>query len=551
MRPKPRQRTRPSAKHLLRILAIASSLAGCTAGALTIYGASRSGAAESSLPAPVVGSLETLRLVAGSASVRPKGAAAFLPLSGSTSVPDESEIDATHGRVEVVVATLQPGQVETAEAYAGRFVLHQDPLAPAAAHLILSLPLQRCGRPRARRKATRATAAAHGRSGSRSRHLWVSDKGGDWGTSGSYVTTTVRGTRWLTSDQCHQSKVKVAEGVVLVHDLVHNTTSTVTAGQEYVATQPVPEGAGFVPPRGEVLTGETGGSPAAFERQVGKHVAVFGFFGSWGGESASLLSYVRSVRARLLLHLSTDFGYGSGASEAISPGDIARGESDAYLIRLCKELATSEAPVYLALLPEMNQTNNAYSAFNANGSSRGSSNSTAAFKQAWRRAVLIIRGGATASIERHLHALHLPALRTSLQALPAPKVSFLWAPQTAGSPDTPANSAAAYYPGDAYVDIVGTDFYSAFPNFRGLQALYSAHPSKPFGFNEWAMWKSGDPGFIRQFFAFIRSHRRIALIVYNEGLSANGPFRLTHFPAATSALRQELRSPRFLSYPPE
>jgi hypothetical protein len=257
------------------------------------------------------------------------------------------------------------------------------------------------------------------------------------------------------------------------------------------------------------------------------------------------------MRARLLLHLSTDEGYGGGAGESISPGEIADGDSDQYLVGLCKELATSSAPVYIALLPEMNQANNAYSAFNANGSSRGPANSTAAYRQAWRRAVLIVRGGSVALIDRRLHALRMAPLSAGATELPEPKVSFMWAPQTAGTPDTPANAPAAYYPGAAYVDIVGTDFYSAFPNFSGLQALYSKYRSKPFGFNEWAMWRSGDPGFVSSLFAFARTHKRLALMVYNEGLTTNGPFRLSRFPAATAELRRQLRSPRFLEYPPE
>jgi hypothetical protein len=539
---------------LLRAFALGASVVGLAAGAITFGAVPRFAAAESRVAEPVIGQRETVSLVAGKVTVRVKGSAAFARLSGSLSVPDETEIDASHGRVGVTVASAQPGGTATAEAYQGRFVLHQDPVAPAETHLILSLPLRSCGAPRLPRKAAKAQAAVarkqRGRR-SKSRHLWVSDHGGSWGTNGRYVSTTVEGTRWLTSDECRQSSVKVAEGVVVVHDLIHGTTVTVAAGHEYVAAQPPVELAGFVPPLGEVLTGETGGSPSAFQQQVGKHVAVFGFFGSWGGELTSLVAYVRSLHARLLLHLSTDVGYGSEAGQEISPAGIARGQSDDYLVRLCNELATSQVPVYLALLPEMNQANNAYSAFNANGSSRGASNSTAAFRQAWRRTVLILRGGAVSVIDRRLHALHLPSVGTSLPALPMPKVSFMWAPQTAGTPDTPANSPAVYYPGTAYVDIVGTDFYSAFPNFRGLQALYAAYRSKPFGFNEWAMWKNGDPGFVRQLFAFVRSHRRIALMVYNEGLSSDGPFRLKRFPAATGEIRRQLSSPRFLAYPPE
>jgi hypothetical protein len=345
--------------------------------------------------------------------------------------------------------------------------------------------------------------------------------------------------------------VKVAEGVVQVHDLIHDTTVAVSAGHEYIAVAPPEERPGYVPPLGEVLTGETGGDPLAFGHQVSKHVSLFGFFGHWGAEVSSLLGYVQSFHARLFLHLSTDIGYGGGAGQEISPAAISIGRSDSYLVRLCEELAASPAPVYIALLPEMNQANNAYSAFNPNGSSRGASNSTSAFREAWRRTVLILRGGSVAVVNRRLRTLGLPPVRTALTSLPKPEVSFMWAPQTAGTPNTTANSPAAYYPGGAYVDIVGTDFYSAFPNFRGLDALYSAYSSKPFGFNEWAMWQSGDPAFVRQLFAFVRSHRRTALMVYNEGLSSDGPFRLNKFPAATGEIRRQLSSPRFLEFPPE
>lgn len=538
---------------LPRLLVATSAVATVCLAVLAVGGTSPLLSASAAESQPIVGQRETLTLLAGTVTVRVKGSATFAPLVGSLEVPDESEVDASRGRVAITVATVQ-GTMANATAYQGRFLLHQDATAPAETHLILTAPLAGCarvGHSRRARHARASAAAAHRRRASKSRQLWVSDNGGSWGTTGHYVSTTVEGTRWLTSDECRRSKVAVAEGVVLVRDLIHHKSQLVSAGHEFIAALPAIERAGFVPPLGQVLAGESGGEPQAFRRQTGKHVAVFGFFGSWFGEFHSLLSYVQGLGARLLLHLSTDSGYGSGAAQVVSPAEIASGLSDSYLVQLCEELSTSEVPVYVALLPEMNQANNAYSAFNANGSSRGRSNSTSAFRQAWRRTVLIVRGGSIALIDRRLHALGMPALKASGSALPRPKVSFMWAPQTAGTPDTPANSPAAYYPGSAYVDIVGTDFYSAFPNFNGLKSLYAAYPSKPFGFNEWAMWKNGDPRFVTQLFDFVRSHRRVALMVYNDGLTNHGPFRLEHFQAASIELRRQLSSPRFLPFPPE
>ncbi len=172
------------------------------------WGASGSGAQEAVSASPLLGHSETLTLIAGTVSVRVKGSSTFVHLSGSLTVPDESEVESTSGRVQVTVATAQSGQTATAQAYQGRFLLHQDALAPAQTHLILSQPLAGCGVPRLHRKAVKAQAEVARRShghASKSRHLWVSDSGGSWGTSGRYVTTTVEGTRWLTADQCGRS----------------------------------------------------------------------------------------------------------------------------------------------------------------------------------------------------------------------------------------------------------------------------------------------------------------------------------------------------------
>lgn len=83
-------------------------------------------------------------------------------------------------------------------------------------------------------------------------------------------------------------------------------------------------------------------------------------------------------------------------------------------------------------MAEMNQTNNAYCAFNANGSSRGASHSTATFRAAWRRSALILRGGSLDTINARLKKLKLPAVKGAGEDLPgglyAIRVSWLlWA----------------------------------------------------------------------------------------------------------------------------
>jgi hypothetical protein len=196
----------------------------------------------------------------------------------------------------------------------------------------------------------------------------------------------------------------------------------------------------------------------------------------------------------------------------------------------------------------MNQANNGYCAYNHNGSSRGPSHSTQAFKQAWRRATLILRGGPIASINAALDRMGLPPVDLA-EDLPQPQIAMLWVPQTEGTPNTRANRARAYWPGGRYVDWVGTDFYSKFPNFTDLETFYKDFPNKPFVFGEWALWDGDSPGFVRRFFSWVNSHKRVRMLLYNQGNTSGGPFRLSRYPESRKAIKKALKRKRFLGKP--
>jgi hypothetical protein len=303
--------------------------------------------------------------------------------------------------------------------------------------------------------------------------------------------------------------------------------------------------AALTPPKGKVYTGVTGSkSVANFTSQVGKHPSVFGFFHKWNGPTGYIYDSVERSGSRLMLHISTQDGYGT--PEAVTPREIANGAGDRYLIRSNREIAAYGKPTYVRFLAEMNQTNNGYCAYNRDGSSRGPSHSTKAFKAAWRRATLILRGGDVATIDAQLGKLRLPALRTGQTALPQPQVAMAWVPQTEGTPNIRKNSARAYWPGGTYVDWVGTDFYSKFPNFTDLETFYDDFKGKPFVFGEWALWGSDDGAFVRRFFAFVNSHRRVRMLLYNQGNLSGGPFRLTRYPKSRAAIKAALAKKRFL-----
>src|SRR6202021_215708 len=161
--------------------------------------------------------------------------------------------------------------------------------------------------------------------------------------------------------------------------------------------------------------------------------------------------------------------------------------------------------VYVRLFPEMNNANNAYSAYNIDGSSRGPPYSQQAFIAAWRRVVTVLRGGPVATINADLKALGQPPLNGIAAGawLAQSPVSFVWTPETAGTPAIAGNDPANYYPGDDYVDWVGTDFYSKFPNFTGLDDFYKQFSQKPFAFGEWAIWGGDNAPFVKQFFQWV------------------------------------------------
>jgi hypothetical protein len=316
--------------------------------------------------------------------------------------------------------------------------------------------------------------------------------------------------------------------------------------------------ASYGPPPGKVFHGGTGGYSAKhirdFARLSGRRPVVYQYFFTPGWTSADerslrwqagLLRESAGEGARAMFHLSTARG-GHGRS-VITPGGIARGAGDRYLIALGDLIAASGQVVYIRLMAEMNNFNNPYSAFSRNGSRRSRDHSTRAFRSAWRRAALILRGGETAQLNGRLRRLGLPALRTSRPALARPRIALLWVPFTAGLPNVRGNGPGAYWPGGRYVDWVGTDFFAKSPNFRGLERFYRDRRwrRKPFAFGEWALWGREDPAFVRRLFGWIRRHRRVGLVVYNQGAHLKRFLRLGSFPRSARELRRRLRSQRF------
>jgi len=223
-----------------------------------------------------------------------------------------------------------------------------------------------------------------------------------------------------------------------------------------------------------------------------------------------------------------------------TPEGIAKGSNDSFLFQLNAAIAAYPGSLfYLRPFPEMNGHWETNCAYNANGTLRPAYNSTAWSRKAFARIAVITRGGTAAEINAKLAALHLPGIHQDLPVT-TPKLQIVWNPQGFGSPDVPGNSADAYYPGDAYVDIVADDLYDIGghqPTWDAAQKLYNSHPSKAFGFGEWGLWGIDDPSFVRRMGTFARTHRRVVLLAWFNG-KPGSIFDLRTKPSSAAAYRK-------------
>jgi hypothetical protein len=273
---------------------------------------------------------------------------------------------------------------------------------------------------------------------------------------------------------------------------------------------------------------------------------VFEDYMTWNSGTTWLANPRPAFRSRLAVHMST--ASGKGVRGVISPQGIARGRSDSFLVTMNRNLAHSRRIFYIRIMGEANGYWNAYCPYNKDGTSRGARFSTNNYRQAWRRTVLILRGGPVATIDKRLRALKMRPIKakvTRSTKLPHPKVTFIWAPQAHGDPNIPQNEPQAFWPGSAFVDWVGTDFYEG-DNFNYLNAYYSQFTGgKPFDLSEWGVVGYDHPSFVHDIFNWVRSHPHVRMFNYFQGYGSSNPYNPHHYPKSVAALRKELRSAKF------
>lgn len=277
------------------------------------------------------------------------------------------------------------------------------------------------------------------------------------------------------------------------------------------------------------------GDPARFENQTGQQTQIVHTFISFA-QTNSLAQVAANSGPVPMLALNTG-AYGSG--ESGTPRGIALGQNDAFLVRLNGVINDfGGSRFYVRPFPEMNAWWESNCAYNRNGSLRGAAYTTAWNRKALARIAIVLRGGVQADVNAKLAKLGLPGIHQDL-AVTTPKLHIVWNPQGFGAPDVAGNSAQAYYPGDAYVDVVGDDLYDIRGHgatWAAAQAMYAAHPSKPFAFPEWGLWGFDDPQFVRDMAKWVRTHPRMEFIAYFAG-KPGSVWDLATKPASRAAYR--------------
>ena len=294
------------------------------------------------------------------------------------------------------------------------------------------------------------------------------------------------------------------------------------------------------------------GDPADFghfSRDLHKHPALIESFRTWGSDFPDSIERWQAARARPVLHITT--ADPSDGHELITPRAIAQGVGDEYLIRLNKLFWIKNMPAYIRPLGEPNRCLNVFSSYDCNGTLRDAAHKPRWYRLALRRIYVILHGGGGHdAIDERLAEAGLSPLQGHAGGLPRAPVAVLWSTLPAGSPTVPQNRPKYFYPGDEYVDWVGTDFYSDNQDWKALTGLYRRFAPKPFAIPEFGVSNGDDPGYMEKLMVWVRRHPRCKMLVYYQDFGATSSYRIQNYPASLTALSDAIHHPVFPPFAP-
>jgi len=294
--------------------------------------------------------------------------------------------------------------------------------------------------------------------------------------------------------------------------------ASLTFGVARAGDKNVRLGAGTAGP----LLGITG-NVARFRSQTGQASSVHHAFLGWeqglsyGSTFAALFPTLGPIP---MIHLGTE---GQSKPEAITPGGIAAGQGDAYLIALNRAIAVWNKGIYVRPLAEMNNSANAWSGYLANGRPKDAAHSPATYRKAFARIYVILHGGSASAVSAKLSQLGLPPVQGGeLLSNAFPRLRIVWSPLASDVPRVAGNAAALYYPGPGFVDVDGGSIYDErltdTAPWQGLEKLYASARShgKPFSVPEWGLAQVDDPAFVQHMCTFLKTHATEVAVFYES-----------------------------------
>ena len=248
---------------------------------------------------------------------------------------------------------------------------------------------------------------------------------------------------------------------------------------------------------------------------------------------------------RPVIHLGTDQAGKTRASEAISPGALARGEGDAYLTAVSQLLNSgklvknaSDQHVWVRPYAEMNGSFNPYSSHNPDGSARDKDHAASQYQKAFQRTSIILHGGSVDDMNDQLEDAGLPLLRTDKDIEASNKVAVIWNPHGRSDPDVPGNQPEDYYPGDKYLDATAVDHYDNGYESTVTDIYNQFAKDKPFILGEFGV-QTDNPKATDAMFSWIRKHN-IAAAMWYDGLGDRFSTTDGSKPATVDSLKRNL-----------
>jgi len=184
---------------------------------------------------PVAGQSFNVEPAGGTVELQCPGEDEFSRLTSFKQIPMGCLVNTRHGTIALTSSKGSSGDLQDAIFWGGVFVVTQQEGDNQKVELQLAGKRMCEKRSTARKTVARASGRKRG-----GRRAWGSGKG-DYETSGSYGSATVRGTTWLVVDRCDAATLfKVTEGTVWVQDFVKDKEVVLEAGEQYIAKAPIP-----------------------------------------------------------------------------------------------------------------------------------------------------------------------------------------------------------------------------------------------------------------------------------------------------------------------